>query len=1010
MNIVDYSLRNKATILFMMFCLIVGGLFAYQKMGKLEDPTFTIKTALVITSYPGASAHEVDQQVTRVVERAVQTADEVEKIRSLSTAGLSIIWVDMYEYNFSDKIQQIWDILRRRVAEAQADLPPGAGPPIVRDDYSDIFGIFLTLSGEGFSYAELKDYAEYLRRELVLVPDVKRINLYGVRTETITVDISRAKCAGLGISPQAIVQTLQAQNLMLSAGAIESGDLRMRITERGSFDSPEEIAKLIVSQPGQRQVRLEELATINRGYFEPPEPMMRFNGKPAIGLAIAASKGANVVNMGEGVQKRIDEMMANLPIGLDIDGVYYQSEFVKGAIADFLMNLGESVAIVLAVLLLSMGLRSGLIISANLILSIMATLIVMLGLGMDLQRISLAALILVMGMIVDNAIVVADGSLVRLKKGEPRDQAVSQPAKQTAIPLLGATVIAALAFMPIYLAPTNSGEYCNSLFVVVAIALMASWVLSMTQTPVFCYYIQKAKDSDAGKDPYAGRFYRLYKGLLQKSLRHRLITLLIMTVMLVSGVVGFRFVNKFFFADSDKDQFFIEYRLPEGSRIQATSEDLRKIEKHLATLPQVKNFATSIGTSAPRFAASITPEPENPAFGQIVVNVYDYREINGLVEHLEKWLAENLPQGEPHLTKYINGPKADYRVEARFTGPDPAVLRELADKAKDIMRGSGIAKNITDDWKNRVLTYNADYSQQRGRIAGVERQDLAYTMQALTDGVVVTQYREYDKLIPVKVRLGKSGPQEISTSPVWGSASGKATTVGQVSDRASLSWEDPIVRRYNRRRVIRAQCDPVQGLTSSVVLAKIGAQIEAIPLPNGYKMEWEGEKELSDQSNEGVNKFLPLALFLMLLILVILFNAIRQPLIIILTIPLATVGISFGLLLTNQAFGFLAILGSYSLIGMMIKNAVVLLDQIDLEIREGKERLQAVIDSSVGRMRPVVMASGTTILGMIPLVTEPMFSSMAVTIMFGLAFATVLTLIVVPVFYTLFFRIKTRTA
>ncbi len=1009
MNIVDFSLRNKTTIMFMMVCLIAGGFWAYSKMGKLEDPTFTIKTAMVITSYPGASAHEVDQQVTRVVERAVQTADEVEKIRSLSTAGLSIIWVDMYEYNFSDKIQQLWDILRRRVSQAQADLPPGAGPSIVRDDYGDVFGIFLALTGDGFSQAELKNYADYLKRELVLVPDVKRINLYGVRTETINIDISRAKCAGMGIAPAAIVQALQAQNIMLWSGAVESGNLRIRIAEHGSFDTAREIGKLIVSRPGGRQVRLEELAKVSRGYYEPPEPMMRFNGKPAIGLAIAAANGANVVTMGEAVQKRIDAIMQRLPIGLEIDGVYYQSEFVKGAIADFLINLGESVGIVLAVLLLSMGLRSGLVISANLILSIMATLIVMLTFGIDLQKISLAALILVMGMIVDNAIVVADGALVRLKKGEPREQAISLPAKQTSLPLLGATVIAALAFMPIYLAPTNTGEFCASMFQVVAIALMASWVLSMSQTPVFSHYMLKVKGGGADKDPFDGRFYRLYKGMLLATLRHRLLTLLVMTVMLAAGVAGFQFVNKNFFADSDKAQFFIDYLLPEGSRIQATDADLRKVEKYLATLPQIKNYATTIGTSPARFAASITPEPDNTAFGQIVVNVHDFRDIDGLIANLEQWFGENLPQGEAHLTKYISGPKADYRVEARFSGPDPAVLRDLADKAKDIMRQSGMAKSITDDWKNRVLVYNADYSQQRGRIAGVERQDLSNALQGLTDGIVVTQFREYDELIPVKVHMKDTGPEGLRTSPVWGQGQ-SATTVGQVTAAESLSWEDPIVRRYNRRRVIRAQCDPLAGLTSGALLNKIQAQVEAIPLPQGYTLEWEGEKELSDRGNAGVNTYLPLSLFLMLLILVMLFNAIRQPLIIILTIPLATVGMSAGLLITNQPFGFLAILGAYSLIGMMIKNAVVLLDQIDLEIKEGKAPLQAVIDSSISRMRPVIMASGTTILGMIPLATEPMFSSMAVTIMFGLAFATVLTLIVVPVFYTLFFRIKTNPA
>jgi len=1009
MNLVDLSLRNKTTVLFFMFCLIVGGLFAYAKLGKLEDPTFTIKTAMVVTEYPGASAHEVDQQVTRVVERAVQAAEEVEKIKSLSMAGLSIIWVDVYEYNYTDKIQQLWDILRRRVADAQTELPPGAGPSVVRDDYNDVFGIFMTLSGEGFSYAELKHYAEYMKRELVLVPDVKRINLYGVRSESINITLSRSKCAGMGIAPSAIVQALQGQNQLLWAGALEIGDRRIRMAEQGSFRSLREIGKLIIAQPGDRQVRLEELAEVNRAYLEPPEPMMRFNGRPAIGLAIAASNGANVVEMGDAVQKRIDEMMPRLPIGLRLDGVYYQSEFVKGAIANFLSNLGQSVAIVLAVLLLSMGLRSGLIISANLILSILATLVVMLAWDIDLQRVSLSALIVVMGMIVDNAIVVADGSLVRLKRGEPRQKAIAEPAKQTALPLLGATIIAALAFMPIYLAPSNTGEYCASLFQVVAIALMASWLLAMSQTPVFCHYLLKVKLDKEEGNRFGGKIRQLYKKLLLAALRRRLLTLVLMAGFWAAGLAGFQFVPTAFFPDSDKAQFFIDYRLPEGSRIQSLSEDLRLAETHLATLPRVKNYATCLGASPPRFAASITPEPNNPAFGQIVVNVHDHREIDELIISLENWFARNLPQGEAHLTKYISGPKADYRVEARFTGPDPAILRGLAEKAKNIMQECDLAQSVTDDWKQRVLVRNADYSQKRGRAAGVGRQDLAYTLQGLTDGVPVTHFREQDKLIPVKVRLRGAGSDGLGTSPVWG-RNGPSTTLGQIMGPESLSWEDPIVRRYNRSRVIRAQCDPVLGVTPEELLNEIRDKIEAIPLPAGYSLEWEGEKELSDRDNASVNKYLPLALIIMIMLLVTLFNAIRQPLIIILTIPLATVGMSAGLLLSGQPFTFLAMLGSYSLIGMLIKNAVVLLDQMNTEKKQGKAPLEAVVDSSVSRMRPVVMASGTTILGMIPLASDAMFSPMSVTIMFGLAFATALTLIVVPVLYTLFFRIPTTAA
>ncbi|KIX10848.1 efflux RND transporter permease subunit [Dethiosulfatarculus sandiegensis] len=1009
MNLVNYSLKNRVTVLFFMFILIVGGVLAYTKMGKLEDPTFTIKTAMVVTAYPGASAHEVDQQVTRVVERAIQAAEEVESIKSLSRPGQSIIWVNIYEYNRTDKIQQLWDILRRRVGEVQGKLPPQAGPPIVMDDYSDVFGIFLALTGEGFSYAELKDYAEFMKRELVLVKDVKRINLVGERTEVINVGISRAKCSGAGISPVSIVKTLSSQNRMLASGAVNCGDARVRISETGSFEGPKDIENLIISSPGGAQIRLDELARVSRAYLDPPEPFIRFNGKPAIGLAISAANGANVVEMGLAVENRIEQMSARLPVGLEVHEVYFQSKFVKRAINAFLTNLGESVGIVLAVLLITMGIRSGLIISANLILSILATLVVMFAWGIDLQRVSLAALILVMGMIVDNAIVVVDGALTGIKKGEEKEKSISGIARQTALPLLGSTVIAALAFIPIYLAPINTGEYCASLFQVVAIALMASWVLAMTQTPVFGYYLLKVKPGKKTITDEKSLFHCLYKTLLRATLRHRLLTLLVMLVFLASGFAGLNLVSKIFFADSDKPQFFIDYRLPQGSRIQALSRDLAKAEKYISGLKEVKNHTACLGQSAPRFAAAITPEPHDPAYGQIVVSVHDYRKIDELAQNLEKWFAQNLPRGELHITKYISGPKSDYRVEARFTGPDPKVLRDLAEKTKHIMKKSGLAKNITDDWKQRILVLKANYSQQKGPQARVERKDLTNTLLSLTDGLTVTSFRENDKLIPIKVRLGDANLEKLAFSPVWGSQ-GRATTMGQVTNRQSLSWEDPIVRRYNRRRVIRAQCDPVEGVTSNGLLEQIQGKIEALPLPEGYHLEWEGEKELSDKGNKGVGTYLPLSLILMLVILVMLFNGVRQPLIIALVVPLATVGMAAGLLITGEPFGFLAMLGAYSLIGMLIKNAVVLLDQIKIETQAGKPALRAVIDSSVGRMRPVLMASITTILGMIPLLTDAMFSSMAVTIMFGLAFATILTLIVVPVLYTLFFGIKTKAA
>lgn len=1011
MKLPEYSIKYKAVVLFTMVMLVVGGVSAYFKLGKLEDPVFTVKTAVIVTAWPGASPHDVEQQVTDVIEKAAQSADEVDDIHSISQAGLSLVFVDLNEKNRTAQVQQLWDMLRRKVDGVQNELPQGTMPSQVVDDYGDVYGIFLALTGEGYDNAELKKYADYLKRELLLVDDVSRVQLFGDRTQAVYVEISKSRIADLGIHPGQILEILSSQNKVLDAGAVETETRRIRVATPGDFKSIQEIENLVIQSGGGESFHLRDLATVTRGYVEPPEPMMRFNGMPAVGIAISAASGANVVTMGDAVQKRIDELMAELPVGVDLQGIYYQSTFVKGAIKSFVVNLMESIAIVVGVLLITMGIRSGLLIASGLVLSILGTLVVMLFFGIDLQRISLAALILVMGMIVDNSIVVTDGSLVYLQKGKDRLFSMVAPAMETAWPLLGATFIACLAFLPIYLSPTNSGEYCASLFQVVAVALLLSWLLAMCQAPVFNHMLLKVNKGAEEKDPHGGRVYTFYRWTLDFSLRHRTLVLGLLVLLMVSSGIAFKHVPKMFFADSDKAQFFIDYWLPQGARIDQVSMDLKEIEAHLAQIPEIKNYATTIGSGGPRYITSIEPETKNPAYGQLIVNVHDYKRIRELIPTLETWIAAHFPDSDPQFSVYINGPSADYKVEARFSGPDPLVLRDLSQKAQGIMAANPSTKNVRDNWRQRVQVLTHRYSQNKARKAGVEREHLANAMKEIHDGLPVSTLREDDNLIPVCLKISSQHAPlaGLNSTPVWGPGS-QSVPLDQIVTSSDITWEDPLVRRYNRRRAITVQCDVVPGVTSDSLFNALRPEIEKIPLPKGYTLEWDGEYDLSKSGNEGVQKSLPLALLMMVFILVILFNGFRQPMIIALLVPFAVVGIAFGLFVTGEAFGFLALLGAYSLIGMLIKNAVVLIDQIDLDIKTGKDPLTAVKDSCVGRMRPVMMASATTILGMIPLITDPMFSSMAVTIMFGLAFATILTLIVVPVLYTLFFRIKIVSA
>jgi multidrug efflux pump subunit AcrB len=614
---------------------------------------------------------------------------------------------------------------------------------------------------------------------------------------------------------------------------------------------------------------------------------------------------------------------------------------------------------------------------------------------------------IVMGMIVDNAIVVVDGSLVRLQQGDSRFSSMVNPARETAWPLLGATVISCLAFLPIYLSPDESSDYLGCLFHVVSAALLTSWLLALSQTPVFCHMFLKIKTTSQGIDPFSGKVYGIYRWILEFALRHRWMTLAVMAAMLGFSIYGFQFIPKMFYTESDKAQFFIDYWLPEGERIQSVANDIKVLEDYLMPLREVRNVAACIGSGPPRYMKGIHPELRWPNYAQVIVNVYDYRSISGLVSQLDTWFKEHLPDADPRIRTYYNGPPYDFKLEARFSGPDPQVLRDLADRARRIMRADPQTKYVRDDWRQRVPVLNLRYSQQKARKAGIQRTDVALTTMSLTDGQPICLYREHNDLVPILIKTQTPDLKHVThleNAPVWGSGP-VAVPLSQTLSSTKISWEDPLIRRHNRRRAIKVQCEPVS-ITGEQLFNRISPKVASITLPSGYSLEWAGEHELAKNEGKGVAKGLPPVLISIALILVFLFGGLRQPLIIVLIIPLAVVGITMGLLVTGVGFSFVSLIGAFSLIGMLIKNAVVLLDRIDTEIRLGKDPYQAVRDASVSRMRPVMMASVTTIFGMAPLLWDPLFATMAATIMFGLAFASLLTLFVVPVLYTLFFRIR----
>ncbi len=1001
-----FALRKRTLMIVFTILLVAAGVIAYQSLGRLEDPTFTIKTAVVATTYPGASPAEVEEEVTDLIEEAIQEMGQVKEIYSTSQEGYSFVYVDMQDTFKSHELPQIWDELRRKVADVQGQLPPGAGPSVVNDDFGDVYGAYFALTGEGLTNSELNDYADSLKTELLLCDDVAKIDMWGVRQEAIFVEFKQSQLAQLGLTPQQIMGTLQEQNRVQQSGKVKVGDNYLRITPTGSLSSEEQIADLLIGS-AHGMVRLSDVATIYRDYIDPPRNILRYNGKEGIGLGISTLDGGNVVTMGDSIQAKLDELAPNKPPQVEINSIYYQSKVVVESIDTFVINLIEAVSIVIVLLMLFMGWRTGMLIGAVLLLTILGTFVGMAAMSIDLQKISLGALILALGMLVDNAIVVADGTLVRMEHGDDVETAATKTVKATIWPLLGATIVAILAFTAIGFSPGNIGEYCRSLFDVMALSLFFSWILAISVTPLFCVWFLKPNKANNDHSHNKG-INKSYRNLLHLSIRHRAIVMIVTIMALGAALFGFGFIPQSFFPDSTQRYFYVNYWNPQGTHIEKTSADVAEIDQYIKGLEGVVNTTSFIGEGGMRFIISYDYQTPNSSFGQILVEVDDYRSIDQLLPDIEKYMAENFPQSQPFAKKIINGIPFTYTIEARFRGPDIAILKELAHKAEKVFAESENARDLRTDWRQPVDVLHPQFSQTQARYAGITRSEVANALQWNFNGVTAGLYRENDKLIPIQFRSPekeRASLENLANIQIWSSLQNSFVPLRQVSTGILPVTEDALVMRRDRQRTITVQCNPTTGLAADYH-SSVRDQIEAIELPIGYSMEWGGEFEGSAESQAPLAKVFPLCVLGMFLIVVWLFNSFRRPLIIFMTVPLSLIGITAGLLLTGLPFGFMSILGFLGLSGMLIKNAIVLIDQIEQDLSSGVEPYKAVLDSSVSRMRPVLMASGTTILGMAPLLFDAFYAAMAAVIMSGLFAATFLTLIIVPVAYTKVYKIK----
>ncbi|ODS24996.1 multidrug transporter AcrB [Candidatus Endobugula sertula] len=1013
MNIAEFTIKNNVLSVIVILLTIVGGWSAYQNMARFEDPEFTIRQALVITSYPGASPHEVALEITEPLEKAIQQMAEVDTIESVSTTGKSEITVEIkYEASPTKAdLQLIWSRLRNKVNDAALALPPGAGTPYVADDFGDVFGLLYFITGNGYSPAELKRYAKSLQSSLLQVEGVARVTLEGLRKEAIFVEISRQDIATLGLSVSNIYHILSQQNAVVSSGDVKIGNQRVVIDPTGSIDSVEAIQNLLISADNEgKVVFLKDIARVWRGYQELAEKLYRFNGEPAIAVGISGVLGSNIVKIGQAVDKKISDSEGLRPLGIELHEFYHQGKIVDVSVQNFVVNVIAALVIVIVTLFTFMGLKSAIVIGAILLMTIFATLATMQIVDIPMHRISLGALIIALGMMVDNAIVVTEGILVGVQNGIKKLDIANRIVKRTIWSLLGGTLVGIIAFAPIGFAPGSTAEYTGHLFWVILISLLFSWVFAVTLTPLFCFWLFKEaqQSSSTNEKPESGLMQK-YKGFLRFALHQRFAVVASVAGIFVVSVWGFQFVKPGFFPASTTSLFVVDYWLPQGTDISKTEHDIEQLEDFVAGLEGVNAVQTSIGAGAPRFMLVYAPESTNAAYGQLLVRTDDYTIIDAMMPEIQAYIENTFPQAQGKVWRFVLGPGGGSKIEAEFTGPDPNVLHDLANQAQAIMVADGGALSIKDNWRQPISVIEPVYAKSAGQRAGVSREDLALALQTNFSGRTVGTYRENDELIPIISRAPEQERLDIDNIrniQVLSSVTGRTVPIGQVTDGFRTIWRDGLVRREDRIWKIKAQSDPYPNELPADLLARVRPQIEAIELPEAYQLEWGGEYGDSKESNENLASTIPLGFLAMVLIVFILFGSVRQPMVIWLVVPLAIIGVVIGLLITATPMEFMAILGLLSLSGLLIKNAIVLVDQTDLEIGEGKPRFDAVVDAAVSRVRPFMMGALTTVLGVIPLFFDAFFKSMSVVLVFGLTFATLLTLVIIPVLYAIFFKIK----
>ena len=1011
-NLARLTVNNPLYGWVLILVCLVGGLHGIQNVSRLEDPAFPIKMAYIITTYPGASAGEVELEVTDRIEDALQELPYIDFMESKSVPGRSEIEVRLLEYIGEEETPQVFDELRRRVSEATMRLPPGANTPIVEDDFGDVYGILYTVSAPEYSPAEIQDLVKDITTQLKLVPSVAKVLNMGAPYEAVYLELDHAKLTRFGLSIEDLGRSIWAENQVVDAGSTLFDGRRLRIAPPSALDSEAALRSMKIGLPGSTEiVELSDIARVNRSPVEVPPELVRLNGEPVMVIGVSVTPGQNVVKVGEAVDRKLAELQATLPLGIDIKPLYRQHEVVRLAINNFLKNLAISVATVVIALNLFMGWRAGTVVGLVLGLTVLGTIEVMNLVGIELQRISLGALMIAMGMLVDNGIVIAEGMLTGVRRGKSPVDAAADAVSRTQFALLGATIIGILAFAPISLSDDNSGHFLVSLFQVVAISLLLSWLLAITIVPLLGSYLLKPVEAVSEEELYSAWYFTPYRVMIRFGLRRAWLSTLLIVTITGAALYSMKFVKTSFFPNNNTPMFFVDYRLQEGTDILTTAADTAPLEKQILEIPGVTTVASFIGRGHPRFAATVAQDQPNPALVRIIVQLEDLSGIRAAMQMTSELIAATRPDAEVRISRIEFSPSGGSKIEARFSGPDPLVLRRLSEEALEIYLSHNLIDRKTS-WRQQSLQLVPTFDEDNARLAGISRNDLARSLAYNSLGITIGLMRDGDKLIPIIARAPDAERADLSglmNRQIWSPSQRQYVPMSQIVSEFKLDAANTTIFRRDRIRTLTARANAPRGHNINQYFQRVQPDVEAIELPPSYKLEWGGEFEANDEANESLLQRMPMAFGMMFFITMLMFGALKQPIVIWLTVPMIVCGVALGLLITNLPLTFPSFLGILSLAGMLIKNCIVLVDEIDKRLAEGDMTTYTMMMASISRLRPVMLASLTTIFGMSPLLTDDFFREMAVCIMSGLLFATLLTLVAVPVFYRIALTRQVRT-